>query len=155
MEDRGSIPCRGRDLFSLRQCFRTGSGAHPVSYPTGTMALSSGVKLPGREANHSPPPSAKVKNAWSYICAPPYVFMVWCIIKHRDNFTFTCIIIVILNGFLLCLTYSRTKLKPFCLPQYTYMRNKLYCFVSQFKHLYKGKHNTNKNSINAFMFSLH
>jgi hypothetical protein len=29
----------------------------------GTMAISLGVKRPGREADHSPPSSAKVKNA--------------------------------------------------------------------------------------------
>jgi len=29
-----------------------------------------GVKRPGREADHSPPPRAKVKNAWSYTSAP-------------------------------------------------------------------------------------
>jgi hypothetical protein len=34
-------------------------------------ALSLGVKRPGREADHSPPSSAEVKNAWSYISTPP------------------------------------------------------------------------------------
>jgi hypothetical protein len=34
-------------------------------------ALSVGVKRPGREANHSPPSSAEVKNAWSYASTPP------------------------------------------------------------------------------------
>jgi hypothetical protein len=29
------------------------------------------------------------KNAWSYTSTPPYVFMAWCFVKHRDNFTFT------------------------------------------------------------------
>jgi hypothetical protein len=41
-------------------------------------ALSLGVKRPRREADHSPPSSAEVKNA----------FMSWCLVKHRDNFTF-------------------------------------------------------------------
>jgi len=39
-------------------------------------ALSLGIKLPGREANHSPPSSSEVKNAWS-------------LVKYRDNLTFT------------------------------------------------------------------
>jgi len=45
-----------------------------------------GVKRPGREADHSPPPSAEVKNAWSYTSTP-----LWygAQLKHRDNFTFT------------------------------------------------------------------
>jgi hypothetical protein len=51
--------------------------------------LSLGVKWPGREADYSPPSSAEVKNAWSYTSTPQYVFMAWCLVKHRDNFTFT------------------------------------------------------------------
>jgi hypothetical protein len=50
-----------------------GSGAHPASYQKGTGgrgALSLGVKRPGREADHSPPASAEIKNAWVYTSAP-------------------------------------------------------------------------------------
>jgi hypothetical protein len=36
-----------------------------------TGALSVGVKWPGREADHSLPSSAEVKNAWSYTSTPP------------------------------------------------------------------------------------
>jgi hypothetical protein len=32
--------------------------------------FSLGVMQPGREANHSPPSSAEVKNAWSYTSTP-------------------------------------------------------------------------------------
>jgi len=28
-------------------------------------------------------------NEWSYTSAPQYAFMTWCLVKHRDNFTFT------------------------------------------------------------------
>jgi hypothetical protein len=45
-----------------------------------------GVKWPGCEADHSPPSSAEVKNAWSCTSTPQYVFMVWCLVEHRDNF---------------------------------------------------------------------
>jgi len=38
---------------------------------------------------HSPPPSAEVKNVWSYTYTPQYVFMLWCLVKHTDSFTFT------------------------------------------------------------------
>jgi len=65
-----------------------GSGAHPASYPKGTSALSLAVERPGREAD-LPPSSAEVKNAWSYTFAPQHVFMAWCLVKHRNNFTFT------------------------------------------------------------------
>jgi hypothetical protein len=34
-----------------------------------------GVKRPGREADHSPPTSADVKNMWIYTTAAPYAFM--------------------------------------------------------------------------------
>jgi len=40
----------------------------------GTRALSQGIKWPGREADRSPPSSAKVKNAWSYTSIPPIRF---------------------------------------------------------------------------------
>jgi hypothetical protein len=46
-------------------------------------------KATGREADHSPSSSAEVKNAWNYTSTPHYVFMAWCLVKHRDNFTFT------------------------------------------------------------------
>jgi hypothetical protein len=31
----------------------------------------------------------KSKNAWSYTSTPQYAFMEWCLVKHRDHFTFT------------------------------------------------------------------
>jgi hypothetical protein len=61
---------------------------HPASYPMGIRDSFVGVKRPGRDADHSPPSIAEVKNAWSYTFTPQYVFMVWCLVKHRDNFTF-------------------------------------------------------------------
>jgi len=44
------------DLISLQPPIQSGPGA-----------LSPGVRWPGLEADHSPPPSAEVKNAWRYI----------------------------------------------------------------------------------------
>ena len=49
-------------------------------------SISPGVKRPGREAIHSPPPIAQVKNEWSYTSAPP-------IFLHSidsDKFTLYC-----------------------------------------------------------------
>jgi hypothetical protein len=60
---------------------------HPASYPMDTRVSFPGVKRPVREADHLPTSSAEVKNAWSYTSAPQYVFMAWCLVKHRDNFT--------------------------------------------------------------------
>jgi hypothetical protein len=67
LDDRGSIP--GRD--SVRHLVQTGSGAHPASCRLGTVVLLTGVKRTGREAENSPPPSAEVKNTWSYNSTPP------------------------------------------------------------------------------------
>jgi len=39
------------------------------------LSLGPEVKRSGREADHSPPSSAEVKNAWSYTATPQYVFM--------------------------------------------------------------------------------
>jgi len=57
-----------RDLYITLYCFHTGSEAHSAWVPE---SLSVGLKLSGREADHSPPYSGEVKNAWSYTSAPP------------------------------------------------------------------------------------
>jgi len=31
---------------------------------------------------------ARSKNEWSYTSTPQYAVTVWCLVKHRDNFTF-------------------------------------------------------------------
>jgi hypothetical protein len=59
----------------------TGCGTEPVSYP-----MSIGTPSPVREASFSPPSSPEDQNAWHYTSAPPYVFMTWYLVKHRDNF---------------------------------------------------------------------
>jgi hypothetical protein len=38
-------------------------------------ALSRGLKLPAREADHSPPGSEEVKKMWIYTSTSPYIFM--------------------------------------------------------------------------------
>jgi hypothetical protein len=53
-------------------------------------ALSLGVKRPGREADHSPPSSAEVRE-WVelYLHSPNTPPWRRAQLKHRDNFTFT------------------------------------------------------------------
>jgi hypothetical protein len=46
---------------------------------SGYQGPSSEVKRSGREADHSSPYSAEVKNAWTYNSTPQYVFMAWCL----------------------------------------------------------------------------
>jgi hypothetical protein len=60
LDGPGSIP--GNVRFSLLHSVQTDSGAYPASYPIGTRGSFPGVKQPGREADHSPPSSAEVKN---------------------------------------------------------------------------------------------
>jgi hypothetical protein len=75
---------RGLGIFIFTTASTTALGpTQPIQWVPG--ALSLGVKRLDREADHSPPSSAKVKNAWSYTSTPPYVFLVWCLVKHRDN----------------------------------------------------------------------
>jgi hypothetical protein len=54
-------------------------------------ALSLRVKRSGREADHSPPSSVEVKNAWSYNSTPPIRLngVVLSKEKQRDNVNFT------------------------------------------------------------------
>jgi hypothetical protein len=63
LDDRGSrvrFPM-GAGNFSLHHRVQNGSRAHPASYPMGTRGSFPGVQRPGREADHSPPSSAEVK----------------------------------------------------------------------------------------------
>jgi hypothetical protein len=82
--NQGSISGRSTD-FLPRHSVQTGSYATQL-YDTGKYFL--GVKRQKREAHHSPPYSAEVKNAWSYTPALTYVFIAWCLVKHTDNFIF-------------------------------------------------------------------
>jgi hypothetical protein len=45
----------------------------PIKWVPGTLSLD--VKLPGREADKSPPSSTEAKNAWRYTSIPQYAFM--------------------------------------------------------------------------------
>jgi hypothetical protein len=73
-----------QQFYSLSHRVQTGSGAQPAFYPVGTGGGFRGVNQPGREADHSPPSSAEVKNAWSYSSTQPYeyIFVALCLIKH-------------------------------------------------------------------------
>jgi len=48
-------------------------------------ALSPGVKWPLREAEHSPPRSSEVRNAWSYTSTPQYAFMAWSSVQAQGQ----------------------------------------------------------------------
>jgi hypothetical protein len=65
----------------------------PIQWVPG--ALSLGVKQLGHKADHSPPSSVRSKNTWSYTFTPQYIFMAWCIVKHRDNLLIFCQMLMI------------------------------------------------------------
>jgi hypothetical protein len=62
----------GARYFSLLHSVQTGSGAHPASYPIGSRGALPGAKRPGREADHSSPTSAEVKDGGA-IPPVPYI----------------------------------------------------------------------------------
>jgi hypothetical protein len=65
---------RRRDFSPLLNV-QPGSAPHPTSYPMGTGGPFLGVKLPGREADHSSSTGAKVKNTLPYKSILPYAYM--------------------------------------------------------------------------------
>jgi hypothetical protein len=73
---RDSIPAGTRHSYRLQR-IQTGSGAHPASCSMGIKPFFPGVKRPEREADHSHPFSAEVKDEWSYTSAPLCAFMAW------------------------------------------------------------------------------
>jgi hypothetical protein len=81
----------GAGNFSLHQRVQNGPTQPPVQWVPG--ALSLGVKRSGREAHHSPPSSAEVKE-WVELYLHSPIAPSWrgAQLKHRDNFTFTFIV---------------------------------------------------------------
>jgi predicted dehydrogenase len=57
-----------------------------LQWVLGTLSLE--VKWSGYEADHSPPTTAEVKNCGLITSTLKHIFMAWCLIKHRGNFTF-------------------------------------------------------------------
>jgi hypothetical protein len=65
---------------------QTSSEAHPVTYPMSIGGSFPGIKRKGREADHSPPSSAEVKNDGAVTPLPSTCS--WpgtSLIKRRDN----------------------------------------------------------------------
>jgi hypothetical protein len=49
---------------------QTSSGEQPASYPKGNEGSFPKLRCPGREADHLPSTSAKVKKMWVYTATP-------------------------------------------------------------------------------------
>jgi hypothetical protein len=68
------VVCYARACLYLKQIILLSETSRLAVWPTHPVywvprVLSSGVKWPGREADHSPPYSAEVKNEWSAVSA--------------------------------------------------------------------------------------
>jgi hypothetical protein len=81
---------RGLGIFLFTTAYRTDLGPTqpPIQWVLG--ALSLGIKQPGREADHSPPSNAEVKECVElYLHSPNTPSWRGAQLKHRTNFTFT------------------------------------------------------------------
>jgi hypothetical protein len=74
-------------LFTTASRPALGPTEPPIQWVPG--ALSPGVKRPWHEADHSPLSSAEVKECVELHFHLRTRFMAWCLVKQRDNFTFT------------------------------------------------------------------
>jgi hypothetical protein len=76
-------------IFLFTTGSRTALGPNQPHLQWVPGALYLGVKRPGREADHSPPSSTEVKERVELYLHPQYASMAWCLVKHRNKFTFT------------------------------------------------------------------
>jgi len=92
MDDRSSIPGNNSEGIFLSSPPRPDRlwGPTQPHIQWVPRSLSPGVKRSGRKADYWPPGSVEIKNAWTYNSTPPYVFVVWCLIKYRNNFISPC-----------------------------------------------------------------
>jgi hypothetical protein len=98
----------GTFLFTTVSRTVLGPTHRPIQWVPGSLSLA--MKRPVCEANHSPSSSAEVKNAWSYTATPQYVFMAWCLVKRRVNFTFTFFLPMVTRIYIVVLLIGAWKL---------------------------------------------
>jgi len=68
---------QGKGIFLFTTASRPALGPTQPPIQGVLAAISPGVKGPGHKAAHPSPPSAKVKNVWSYTLPLPWTFS-WC-----------------------------------------------------------------------------
>ena len=73
--NRGSIPSRSKKFFSYPKLPDRLRGPFSLIFKGYYEQFLRGVKRPGREAEHSPPSSAEIKNEWSYTPTASYAFV--------------------------------------------------------------------------------
>jgi hypothetical protein len=76
-----SSPGKSWEFFTTASIPALGLTQPPTQWIPGALSLV--VKRPGREANHSHPSSAEVKNVWSYTSTPP--IRLHCVVLNLKN----------------------------------------------------------------------
>jgi hypothetical protein len=110
LDVRGSIPGRDNNGFFFRHRVQTSSGAHPTFYPMGTGTLIPGANCRGEKLTTHPPLVSRLRmhgvipplpntSSWggAYL-SKRYVLMVWCLVKHSDDFISVYLIFHELNS---------------------------------------------------------
>jgi hypothetical protein len=77
LDDRCFMSRQGLGIFLSTTASKPVLGPiqSPIQWVTGSLSL--GVKLPGRETDHSPPSIAKVRMRGAIPPLPQYAFMAW------------------------------------------------------------------------------
>jgi len=68
-----------RTVFSITSTLALRPTQPSMQWVAGALSLD--IKQPGHEADHSSPPSAKIKECTALYLPPHYVFMAWCLVK--------------------------------------------------------------------------
>jgi hypothetical protein len=86
----------GAGNFSLLHCVQSGPAAHPVSYPMGTRGSFPGGKAAGAWSwPHTSIWCRGQRMSGDIPPLPQYVPVAWCLLKHRENFTFTLTVLLL------------------------------------------------------------
>jgi hypothetical protein len=114
LDDREFEFWQGLAIFLFTTASRPALGPTPPPIQWVPGALSQRVKRPGREADHSPPYSAEVKNEWIYISTPQYISIAWYSVKEstRTILSLLYFTYVITGGETDCCTYRGMPLLP-------------------------------------------
>jgi hypothetical protein len=76
-------------LCLSRHRVQNGSGAHPASYPMGNRGSFPGGKATGAWSWPLTSIYCRGQECVELYLHSQYIFMTWCLVKHRDKFTFT------------------------------------------------------------------
>jgi hypothetical protein len=73
-------------MFVSQHHIHSSCGAHVASYPLGIRITLVRIKWLGHKPHHSLPSSLEIKTVWSYTSTSQDIPMVWCLIRHKENF---------------------------------------------------------------------